>query len=213
MHFGASFGSTTSSATGERLYLTGNTYLGYNNNNGTWFDINHPNSVTSTNIPANTWTLVTYVFTESGITLYINGEAKANESYAGSADADAFDYSKVLDWMSSANYFYLGMGSFGGSAPAMFDDLLIYNRALTEEDIAGLTVMANRDFNFATGHYPTVIYDLSELRPVLIVSRRALYQSGDVFVSTSDTKTSRTPHSSKSHRLASRRSICHFSRR
>ena len=64
--------------------------------------------------------------------------------------------------MSSANYFCLGMGSFWGSAPAMFDDLLIYNRALTEEDIAGLTIMANRDFNFATGHYPTVIYDLSE---------------------------------------------------
>ena len=156
------FNSTSSSATGERLFLTGNSYLGYNNNNGTWLDINHPNSVTSTNIPVNTWTLVTYVFTESGITLYINGEAKANESYAGSADADAFDYSKVLDWMSSANYFYLGMGSFWGSAPAMFDDLLIYNRALTEEDIAGLTIMANRDFNFATGHYPTVIYDLSE---------------------------------------------------
>ena len=156
------FNSTSSSATGERLYLTGNSYLGYNNNSGTWFDINHPNSVTSKNIPVNTWTLVTYVFTESGITLYINGEAKANESYAGSVSADAFDYSKVLDWMSSAKYFDLGLGSFWGSAPAMFDDLLIYNRALTEEDIAGLTIMANRDFNFATGHYPTIIYDLSE---------------------------------------------------
>lgn len=156
------FNSTYSAASGERLFLTGNTYLGYNNNGGTWFDINHPNDVTSLNIPENTWTLVTYVFTESGITLYINGEAKANETYAGSASAEEFDYSKVLDWMSSANYFYLGMGSFWGSAPAMFDDLLIYNRALTEEDIAGLTIMASRDYNFATGHYATVVYDLSE---------------------------------------------------
>ena len=150
------FSGTSSSAKGKRLYLTGNTYLGFNNNDNdaTWFDFNHPNDVTSENIPVGEWTLVTYVITDAGVTLYINGEARAYESYSGSTDsAEDFDYSVVLDWLSNAEYFYLGLGSFWGSAPAEFDDLLIYNRALSDEDITGLNTMANRDYNFASGSY------------------------------------------------------------
>ncbi len=160
------FSGTSSSAEGERLFLTGNSYLGYNNNAGTWFDINHPNDVTSKNIAEGKWTLVTYTFDETGIKLYINGEVKANETYSGSAPVEDFDYSKVLDWLSSADYFYLGMGSFWGSAPAEFDDVLIYNRALTQEDITGLNTMENRDYNFASGQYtPTGIFSLEGEEP------------------------------------------------
>ena len=153
------FDGTSSSDSGARLYLTGNSYLGYNSNSGTWFDINHPNDVTSSNIPVGEWTLVTYVFTDSGVTLYINGIAKAAETFASSAaSAEDFDYSLVLDWLTSANYFYLGMGSFWGSAPAVFDDLLIYNRALTQDDITGLNTMENRNYDFSSGQYtPTGI--------------------------------------------------------
>lgn len=162
------FSGTSSSDSGERLYLTGNSYLGYNDNDGTWFDINHPNDVTSKNIPVGKWTLVTYVFDETGIKLYINGEYKAHETFSSSAaSAEDFDYSKVLDWMSSAEYFYFGLGSFWGSTPAEFDDLLIYNRALTQEDITGLNIMENRDYNFALGHYtPTGIFLLDEEKSV-----------------------------------------------
>jgi arabinan endo-1,5-alpha-L-arabinosidase len=164
------FSGTSSTDVGERLFLTGNSYLGYNNNAGAWFDINHPNDVTSENIPEGEWTLVTYTFDETGVKLYINGEFKEHEAFnsnSGTA-AEAFDYSKVLDWLSSANYFYLGMGSFWGSAPAEFDDILIYNRALTQEDITGLNTMENRDYNFASGHYtPTGIFSLEEEEPAV----------------------------------------------
>ena len=162
------FNSTSSTATGERIYLTGNSYLGYNDNAGTWFDINHPNDVTSNNIPEGEWTLVTYVFDETGVKLYINGDVKTHETYNGSAPVEDFDYSKVLDWLSTADYFYLGMGSFWGSAPAEFDDVLIYNRALTQEDITGLNTMENRDYNFASGQYtPTGIFSLEEEEPAV----------------------------------------------
>ena len=71
--------------------------------------------------------------------------------YAGSEEKDAFDRDLVLDFVKSATYFYLGFGSFWGSAEACFDDLLIYNRELSAEDVRGLNTLLNRVNPFSEG--------------------------------------------------------------
>ena len=142
------FFSAISPATeGPRLFLTGNSYLGFNDNAGNWFDVNQPDTKTVDRIAVGEWHLVTVTYSKgNGYNLYLDGSAyrATNLVYAGSAAADAFDRSLVLDFVTSAKYFYLGIGSFWGSAEASFDDLMIYNRELSATDVSGLNTLLNR---------------------------------------------------------------------
>lgn len=124
---------------GQRYYLTGNTYIGYNDGNGTWFDYNHPDAATSNTIPVKEWALVTISYNNKGFDLYINGKFVANQSrYIAYNASGTIDYSQTLNHLSKSTNFYLGYGSFWGSAPALFDDLVIWNRALSAADVARL---------------------------------------------------------------------------
>lgn len=140
------FSGGSSTAKGARLFFTGNTYLAFNDDAGNWFDINHPDKKTVTSITKNEWKLVTVTFSKTnGCMFYIDGTRLFSTTYAGSADKAAdFNNQLVLDFVSSAEYFYLGLGSFWGSADAMFDDLLIYNRELSANDVKGLATVLNR---------------------------------------------------------------------
>lgn len=145
------FNGTISSAKGPRFFLTGNAYAAFNDDNGNWFDINNPEKKATTLIKQGEWHLVTVsVSKTNGLTLYIDGTAKIkkgstlNCTYEGSATKDAFDYSLIMDFVSGCKYFYLGLGSFGGSADAYFDDLMIYDRELSADDVKGLSTILNR---------------------------------------------------------------------
>ena len=89
----------------------------------------------------------------NGYKLYLDCSVyyTSNMVYAGSADKAEFDRQKVLDFVTSAQYFYLGLGSFWGSAEACFDDLIIYNRELATTDVKGLNTMLNRVNAFNDG--------------------------------------------------------------
>lgn len=153
------FSQMSSAAKDARFFLTGNAYLAYNDNGGdaaNWFDINHPDTKKTTLIKPKEWHLVTVtVSKDNGCTLYVDGVSKikktstVNCSYNGSATKDVFDYGKVVSFVSSAKYFYLGLGSFWGSADASFDDLMIYNRELTADDVKGLSALLNRVNDFS----------------------------------------------------------------
>lgn len=121
-----------------RLYLTGNTYLGINAN-GAWMDYNHPSNVTTNLIPTATWSLVTLSFTADGFDIYVDGKKVGDQAtYKAYASSGAVTGQNMLTLMSQASNFYLGYGSFWGSTPALFDDLLIYNRALNSVEVAKL---------------------------------------------------------------------------
>lgn len=158
------FNTTSSTAKAARLFLTGNSYLGFNDNSGNWFDVNYP--VTDDNHPTGKWKvinkigvgewhLVTITYSrENGYMFYVDGSAYLSSQmvYAGSADTEAdFDRNLVLDFVTTARYFYLGLGSFWGSAEASFDDLMIYNRALSADDVKGLSTLLNRVNTFDDG--------------------------------------------------------------
>lgn len=148
------FNSTTAAASGERLFFTGNSYLGYNDNNGTWFDVNHPETKVVDRIKAGAWRQITVTFSkDNGYMFYRDGVkyTSTNMKYTGSVEQGEFDWSKVTAFVTSAAYFNLGLGSFWGSAEAKFDDLLIYNRELSADDVASLYTELTRVNPFNAG--------------------------------------------------------------
>ena len=158
------FDSTSPKASGARLFLTGNSYLGFNDDNGNWFDINYPEANDThpsgkwkslSKIGVGAWHLVTITYSkDSGYMFYLDGSTYLSSQmvYAGSAATAAdFDRQLVLNHVTTARYFFLGLGSFWGSAEADFDDLMIYNRALTADDVKGLSTLLNRVNHFDDG--------------------------------------------------------------
>lgn len=148
------FNGATAAAKGARLYFTGNSYIGFNDDAGNWFDVNHPDTKTVNRISVGEWHLVTFTYSqENGYALYLDGSKYSSSqlSYTGSVSAADFDRSLVLDFVKSAKYFYLGLGSFWGSAESYFDDLMIYNRELSADDVAGLNTLLNRVNPFNDG--------------------------------------------------------------
>ncbi len=163
------FSATSSTAKGARLYLTGNCYLGFNDNAGNWFDVNHPDKKKVSSIIPGEWKLVTVTFSkENGYAIYVDGTKLYTTSFDGSASKISdFDTQLVIDFVSSAEYFYLGLGSFWGSAEAKFDDLLIYNRELSATDVKGLSTALNRVNDFTPeGLNPTAIENIAADGPV-----------------------------------------------
>ncbi len=155
------------SSANQRLYFTGNSYLGFNNGSD-WFDINHPGAVISDNIPIGEWAFVSIVLSkENGCDIYVNSSSKSSTmTFAGNCNGTDltakgdFEYSMVMDFIRSCPNFYLGYGSFWGSVDVRVDDLIIYNRALSRTDIRALNTMSNRVTDFTTGPGGTSIKEV-----------------------------------------------------
>ncbi|MCX4327977.1 MAG: YDG domain-containing protein [Lachnospiraceae bacterium] len=136
----------------KRLFLTPNAYLGFNavvpDKNDPekppevdcWFDCHQPNSIITNKISINEWNLITVSMDSSGFGIYINGELVFTESKneAFGKGEDFTGYQLVIDLIKSSANFYLGYGSFWGSSPLLMDNLKIYERSLTEADVAKL---------------------------------------------------------------------------
>ena len=138
-----SFYDTDSSDSKDgRVFFTPNAYLGYNgtvNGINKWFDFNRADKTTG-NISTNQWHYVTVSLGKSNFGIYVDGKFVCDKSkytlYAGSSYADAAE--DMLSVISSSDKFYLGHGSFWGSAPAYMDNVRIYSRALNIGDVAAL---------------------------------------------------------------------------
>lgn len=124
-----------------RFYLTPNAYLGFNGTGG-YFDCNWPDDVTNA-IDVGEWNMVTVTIDASGFVIYINGkpvyDIKNHVAWKSDGPApDKFNYQYVIDLINSASDFYLGYGSWWGSADLLIDDLLIYKNALTATEVTAL---------------------------------------------------------------------------
>lgn len=148
-----------------RLFFTGNSYLGFNDNEGNWFDVNNPERKIINRINEN-WQLVTVTFSkENGYNIYRDGSVYIFTylDYNGSTTFDAFDKDKVLNFIKTAQYFYLGSGSFWGSAEAYFDDLMIYNRELSSAEVRALYSTLNRVNPFDDGSYAEEVVGIESI--------------------------------------------------
>ncbi len=131
--------------TTARLYMTPNTYVGFNDMAGIWMDLNHPDGFSSGNITFGEWNFVTMTVSYAdGIKVYVNGTEKTFQKCngelngAGITSQASFDRARLLSHLSASSDFYFGYGSFWGSLNADYDDLSIYNRALTADDVKAL---------------------------------------------------------------------------
>jgi len=127
-----------------RLYMTGNTYIGFNNMSGNWIDLNYPTTVTN-NLSFGAWNHVVVTLSRTkGIAIYIDGKLKTIKACNGSlngtdiSSATAYDYNLLADHVEQAAKLCLGYGSFWGSPNAYYDELLVFDRPLTATDAFGL---------------------------------------------------------------------------
>ena len=160
---------------GGRLYMTGNNYIGYNI--GAWIDLNHPNSVTTNDLTFSAWNFVTVTFSRTdGVKVYVDGVHKPFQS---NSNGDAtLDYNALMvDFIQDCPDFYFGYGSWWGSANAMFDELLIYDRPLTADDAKALYQKEMADNKFLEvvpeepAEVPTPVYfnDFSSTDGVTVI--------------------------------------------
>ena len=147
-----------------KFYLTGNAFIGYDDNAGTTFDINYPTETAYTDIPVGQWALVTVtVGPTSGVRIYVNGVNKTPHSVAsssGTTKVRELPYTDVISKVTGMNYFLLGQGSPWGSADCYIDDVMIYNRELTNTDVRALYTMLNRVTDFTKGEGGTGISEI-----------------------------------------------------
>ena len=139
----------------QRLYMTGNLYVGFNNGSGNYVDINHPETVKTGKLTPGKWDMVTITFSRTvnsssgGITIYVNGN-KTTDKYKESLNGkeattkQGFDYNLILDLMASSDELWLGKGSFWGSADVRLDDVMVYDRVLNLLDVMALQQMTDR---------------------------------------------------------------------
>lgn len=171
------FDSFSSKADGPRLFFTGNAYLGFKEDDNTWFDVNNPDKKVIDKITPGEWKHVTVTYSAAnGYVIYVDGTKLYSTTFTGStAKVTDFDHSKVLDLVSSAAYFYFGLGSFWGSADACFDDLLIYNRELTAADVKDVFNILNRTYDFTPEGVEKAVAIESVEMPAMPVAKQGIY--------------------------------------
>ena len=120
-----------------KLYLTPNAYLGFNGTGG-WFDANHADTVTGA-IKVGQWSQVTVTLDDQGFQIYVDGELRYDETYTEAyGSGDFAGYSSMMNLLASADTFYLGYGSWWGTAPFRADDLMFFDTVL---DAASVNVL------------------------------------------------------------------------
>lgn len=132
--------------------VSGNTYICYNDMAGNWIDINQSATVTN-NIAVNSWHYVAITLSRTdGFSIYVDGVQKPFSAANGSVAVNAFDYNQIVSHIINSSEFYFGNHSFWGSAPALYDNLVFYDRPLSSADVAALYATENA----GSGSFPDV---------------------------------------------------------
>ena len=140
----------------KRFFMTGNSYFGYIDNEGNWFDINNPSSRNlSSQLPVGSWChVVVTISRKDGIKLYVDRSNKSTMTYSGEINGETVntkskcDFNLILDHIPACRNFYFGYGTKEGSANICIDDLMMFNRVLSYEDVSALYQMETRVFDF-----------------------------------------------------------------
>ncbi len=124
----------------NRLFLTKNIFLGYNDGNDHWFDCN--NGSTPTNALQNgQWTYVTVSFGKTAFSIYLNGVLTYTKTQNAAFSGSQYDEEmaqRVLNLVNSSSKFYLGYGGFWRTAEANIDNVRIYSKSLAGQEVTKL---------------------------------------------------------------------------
>ncbi|MBS6237236.1 MAG: hypothetical protein KH897_02410 [Bacteroides sp.] len=125
---GAIFSFENGNAT-QRMFFTANGWLNYTGVDGSYED-NNPASVKTGLITAGEWHYVAVAITNNGYFVYVDGLKKIEKTITD------FDCSKIVQFMASVPYIYIGYGSDSKTKEMLIDDFKIYRNTITSKEIA-----------------------------------------------------------------------------
>ena len=144
------------------FFITSNNYVGYDNLTDT-FSINYP-KVAKADITKGKWALLTVtVSKEEGVNIYVN-KLKRGRTFASTMgnNIEAFDFGKLMQTIAGCSYFTIGIGNGVATAEAYYDDLIIYDRALSAEDVALLYAKETRLTDFTPDATPIEVVSIDK---------------------------------------------------
>lgn len=112
----------------QKLFFTANGWLSYNGIDGK-YEKNNPSEYKTGILSPGEWHYVAMTVRNDGYVVYVDGEKKID------AKVTEFDFSKIVQFMASVPYLYLGYGSDTEPEEWMLDDLTIYRNQITDSQI------------------------------------------------------------------------------
>jgi hypothetical protein len=111
----------------QRMFFTANGWLSYEGIDGT-FEDNNPASAKTGLMAAGEWHYVAIAVTNEGYFVYVDGLKKIERTITN------FDCSKIVQFMASVSYLYIGYGSDSQTQNLWLDDLTIYRNTITSKE-------------------------------------------------------------------------------
>ncbi|MDR0745795.1 MAG: hypothetical protein LBF17_04785, partial [Mediterranea sp.] len=111
----------------QRMFFTANGWLSYEGIDGT-FEDNNPASAKTGLMTAGEWHYVAVAVTNDGYFVYVDGLKKIERTITN------FDCSKIVQFMASVSYLYIGYGSDSQTQNLWLDDLTIYRNTITSKE-------------------------------------------------------------------------------
>lgn len=125
---GAIFSFENENAT-QRMFFTANGWLRYEGVDGT-YEENNPEEVKTGIIDTDKWHYVAISIKNDGYFVYVDGLKKIEKPISN------FDCSKIVQFMASVPYIYIGYGSNTQTGEIWIDDINIYRNTITGKEIA-----------------------------------------------------------------------------
>lgn len=127
---GALFSFQNSNST-QRMFLTANGWLKYEGVDGE-YEVNNPetNKVSQNPLllPAGEWHYMAITVRNDGYSIYVDGKQRIDKI----VEKSNFDFGKIVQFMASTPYIYIGNGSDSPTQEMWIDDIAIYRNQITD---------------------------------------------------------------------------------
>ena len=127
---GALFSFQNSNGT-QRTFLTANGWLKYEGVDGE-YEVNNPetNKVSKNPLllPSGEWHYMAITIRNDGYSIYVDGKQRIDKT----VEKSDFDFKKIVQFMASTPYIYIGYGSDTPTQEMWIDDIAIYRNQITD---------------------------------------------------------------------------------
>lgn len=147
---GALFSFENENAT-QRMFFTANGWLHYEGADGSYNDNNPAEAKTGILTPGE-WHYVAISVKNDGYFVYVDGLKKIEKP------ATNFDFSKIVQFMASVPYLYIGYGSDTETAEWYVEDFNVYRNTITNKEIAIPNKKPGGDAEEGGEFYPGQVY-------------------------------------------------------
>ena len=111
----------------QRMFITANGWLSYEGEDGR-YEANNPNSANTGLLTPDVWHYVALSVTNTGYFVYVDGKKRIEQNVTD------FDFSKIVQFMASVPYIYMGYGSDTQTKKFYLDDVKFYRNTITSKE-------------------------------------------------------------------------------